>query len=70
MAWLPQPFAADIIALVIFEIDGQNLVIPPDTPPGTYYVWVGAFDKETGDRIEMGGPGKTMRLVSPLVVQP
>jgi hypothetical protein len=31
-------------------------------------VWAGAFDKETGDRIELGGPGQTLKLVGPLVV--
>ena len=49
-------------------LDEQRLEIPPDTPPGVYYVWAGAFDKETGERIELGGPGKTLRLVSALVV--
>jgi uncharacterized membrane protein len=49
-------------------LDEQRLEIPPDTPPGIYYVWAGAFDKETGDRIELGGPGQTLKLVGPLVV--
>jgi len=49
-------------------LDEQRLEIPPDTPPGVYYVWAGAFDKETGERIELGGPGKTLRLVGPLAV--
>ena len=49
-------------------LDEQRLEIPPETPPGVYYVWAGAFDKETGERIELGGPGKTLRLVSTLVV--
>ena len=49
-------------------LDEQRLEIPADTPPGVYYVWAGAFDKETGERIELGGPGKTLRLVGPLRV--
>ena len=51
-------------------LDEQQLRIPEGVAPGTYYVWVGAFDKETGDRIELGGPGKTMRLVTTLTVPP
>ena len=51
-------------------LDEQALAIPADAHPGTYYVWAGVFDKETGDRVELGGVGKTMRLVTSLVVQP
>ncbi len=50
-------------------LDEQRLEIPPDTPSGVYYAWAGAYDKETGERIELGGPGQTLRLVGPLVVR-
>ncbi len=49
-------------------LDEQRLEIPPDTPSGVYYAWAGAYDKETGERIELGGRGQTLRLVGPLVV--
>ena len=49
-------------------LDEQRLEIPPDTPPGVYYAWAGAYDKTTGDRIELGGSGKTLRLVGALAV--
>ena len=51
-------------------LDEQRLTIPADLPPGRYYVWAGAYDTESGERIQLGGTGKTMRLVSPLVVNP
>jgi uncharacterized membrane protein len=51
-------------------LDEQQLTIPAETPPGEYYVWAGAYDVETGARVELGGTGKTMRLVGPLVVNP
>jgi len=49
-------------------LDEQRLDIPADTPPGEYFVWVGAYDKESGARIELGGPGATLQLVSSLQV--
>lgn len=49
-------------------LDEQRLEIPPQTPAGVYYAWAGAYDKATGDRIELGGPGQTLRLVGPLYV--
>lgn len=49
-------------------LDEQRLEIPPETPAGVYYAWAGAYDKATGDRIELGGPGQTLRLVGPLRV--
>jgi uncharacterized membrane protein len=51
-------------------LDEQDLVIPTGLQPGTYYAWAGVFDKETGDRLELGGSGKTMRRVATLTVQP
>ncbi|MEJ5199061.1 MAG: DUF2079 domain-containing protein, partial [Anaerolineae bacterium] len=51
-------------------LDEQRLEIPPETPAGVYYAWAGAYDKATGDRIELGGPGETLRLVGPLRVIP
>ncbi|MGC8782109.1 MAG: hypothetical protein ACP5UQ_14705, partial [Anaerolineae bacterium] len=51
-------------------LDEQRLEIPPETPTGVYYAWAGAYDKATGDRIELGGPGQTLRLVGPLYVIP
>lgn len=49
-------------------LDEQRLEIPPETPVGVYYAWAGAYDKATGDRIELGGPAQTLRLVGPLRV--
>ncbi len=49
-------------------LDEQRLEIPPETPVGVYYAWAGAYDKATGDRIELGGPGQTLQLVGPLRV--
>jgi len=49
-------------------LDEQCLEIPPETPAGVYYAWAGAYDKASGGRIELGGPGKTLRLVGPLRV--
>ncbi len=49
-------------------LDEQRLEIPAETPPGVYYAWAGAYDKATGDRIELGGPGQTLRLIGPLRV--
>ena len=49
-------------------LDEQRLDIPSDTPPGGYFVWAGAYDKESGARIELGGPGATLKLVGSLVV--
>jgi hypothetical protein len=51
-------------------LDEQDLVIPTDAEPGTYYVWAGVFDKETGDRVELGGQGQTLRLVTTVTVAP
>lgn len=39
-------------------LDEQRLEIPPDTPPGVYEVWAGAYDQETGARIELAGTGQ------------
>jgi hypothetical protein len=50
-------------------LDEQRLEIPPETSPGVYYAWAGAFNRETGERVELGGPGKTLVLVGPLVVE-
>ncbi len=49
-------------------LDEQRLEIPPETPVGVYYAWAGAYDKATGGRIELGGPGQTLRLVGSLRV--
>jgi len=49
-------------------LDEQRLEIPKNTSAGVYYAWAGAYDKGTGDRIELGGPGQTLRLVGPLSV--
>lgn len=50
-------------------LDEQRLSVPADTPPGVYQVWAGAYDRETGQRVELGGPGQTMVLVSELEVR-
>ena len=49
-------------------LDEQRLEIAPDTAPGTYGVWAGIYDKETGQRVELGGPGETLVHVGELVV--
>jgi hypothetical protein len=49
-------------------LDEQRLEIPPETPPGSYGVWAGAYDKETGRRVELGGPGQTLVHVGDLTV--
>jgi hypothetical protein len=49
-------------------LDEQRLEIPPETPPGSYGVWAGAYDKETGQRVELGGPGQTLVHVGDLTV--
>jgi uncharacterized membrane protein len=50
-------------------LDEQQLEIPVGTPPGTYYAWAGAFNRTTGERVQLGGPGRSLALVGPLVVQ-
>lgn len=49
-------------------LDENRLEIPTDIPPGIYYAWAGVYDVETGQRIELGGPGQTLKLVGPLEV--
>lgn len=49
-------------------LDEQRLEIPADAPAGTYCVWAGAFDRETGERVALGRPGRTLALVGPLRV--
>ena len=51
-------------------LDQQQIEIPPDSPPGMYAVWAGAYDKETGERIELGGPGETLVHVGDLEITP
>lgn len=41
-------------------LDEHILAIPAGTPPGIYEVWAGIYDRETLDRLEVGGPGKTL----------
>jgi hypothetical protein len=49
-------------------LDEQRIEIPADAEAGTYCVWAGTFDRETGERVELGGPGRTLALVGPLTV--
>jgi uncharacterized membrane protein len=49
-------------------LDEQKLVIPAEAPPGTYCAWVGAYGKDSGERVELGGPGQTLALVGPVTV--
>lgn len=49
-------------------LDPQVLEVPLDTPPGQYEVWAGVYDKETLQRLEIGGPGQTLRQVGTLEV--
>jgi hypothetical protein len=49
-------------------LDEQRIEFPADTGAGTYCAWAGAFDRETGERLELGGPGKTLALVGPVTV--
>jgi uncharacterized membrane protein len=51
-------------------LDEQTLEIPDGASPGTYCVWAGVSDKETGERLELGGPGQTLVPVGPLTVAP
>jgi uncharacterized membrane protein len=51
-------------------LDEQVLEIPADAPAGTYCAWAGVSDKETGQRLELGGQGQTLALVGPLTVTP
>lgn len=50
-------------------LDEQRLVVPTDTEPGVYQVWAGAYDRETLQRIDLGGPGQTLVLVGELAVR-
>jgi uncharacterized membrane protein len=49
-------------------LDEQMLEIPTDAPAGTYCVWAGVADKETGRRLQLGGQDRTLALVGPLTV--
>lgn len=49
-------------------LDEQTLEIPTDAPAGTYCVWAGVADKETGQRLQLGGQDRTLALVGPLTV--
>lgn len=49
-------------------LDEQRLEIPQETPPGRYGVWAGVYDKETGQRVELAGPGQTLVHVGDLTV--
>lgn len=50
--------------------DLQSLEIPADAPAGVYSVWAGVYDKETGQRIELAGPGQTLVHIGELEVGP
>ncbi len=50
-------------------LDDHTLTLPADLAPGTYELWAGAYDRDTLDRIEIGGPGKTLVKVSDVTVQ-
>jgi uncharacterized membrane protein len=41
-------------------LDEQRLDLPMDIAPGVYGLWAGAYDLETGQRVELGGPGQTL----------
>jgi uncharacterized membrane protein len=49
-------------------LDEQRLEIPADAEAGVYCAWAGAFDVATGERLELGGPGRTLALVGPVTV--
>jgi uncharacterized membrane protein len=49
-------------------LDEQQIEIPVEAEAGTYCAWAGVFDKETGQRLEVGGPGQTLALVGPVTV--
>jgi hypothetical protein len=49
-------------------LDEQRIEIPADAEAGTYCAWAGVFDKETGERIQLGGEGHTLALIGPLTV--
>jgi len=49
-------------------LDEQSIEIPADAEAGTYCAWAGVFDTATGERLELGGPGRTMARVGPVTV--
>lgn len=44
-------------------LDEQQFQVPAETPPGRYVVLAGAYDRVSGDRLEIGGTGKTILFV-------
>lgn len=50
-------------------LDEHMLEIPPETPPGVYEVWAGIYDRETLERLEVGGAGETLALVGQVRVE-
>nr|MBA3532069.1 hypothetical protein [Ardenticatenales bacterium] len=49
-------------------LDEQRLTLPAELAPGPYEVWVGAYERETGSRVELGGPGQSLVRVGMLEV--
>jgi uncharacterized membrane protein len=49
-------------------LDEQRIGIPPDAEAGTYCAWAGVFDTATGERLELGGPGRTLALIGAVTV--
>jgi uncharacterized membrane protein len=49
-------------------LDEQRIEIPADAEAGTYCAWAGVFDTATGERLTLGGPGRTLALVGPVTV--
>ena len=50
-------------------LDELVLEVPDGAPPGKYEVWAGAYDRDTKDRIEVGGSGETLVRVGDLTVR-
>jgi hypothetical protein len=54
--------------------DGYNLVISPDAPPGEYWIEVGMYLPETGERLEVRGeegllPENRILLSPPVIIR-
>ena len=50
-------------------LDVHTLAIPPSTPPGVYELWAGAYEHDSQDRLEIGGPGQTLVHIGSVTVR-
>jgi uncharacterized membrane protein len=49
-------------------LDTQVLEFAPDTPPGTYDVWAGAYDRETMQRLDLTRAGESLTYITSVTV--